>query len=189
MLLVFAAVECISVEWVGGIHATTHAAFGAQSADPNLHLDLEVVHAEPADGCSDITNGGALAGKIALIERGGCNFVEKVLNAQNVGAAAVILYNNQDGDALLDTRMGGVDDGHNIVSVFISENDGNALAAAVTEGTTTASLSCQEGCTAGRNTILFRSYFWWGGNSPQVLTPLAVLSFKNLLSKRTFLLN
>jgi hypothetical protein len=149
MLLVFAACanEDISVEWVGGIHATGHAYFGAQSADANLHIDLEVIHAEPADGCNGITNGDALAGKIALIQRGACAFVEQVLNAQNVGAAAVIIYNNRDGNDHI--TMGGDDDGHNILAVFISENDGNALAVAVAEGTTTASLSCQA-CDTGR---------------------------------------
>jgi hypothetical protein len=147
--------EDISLEWVGGIHATGHANFGRQSADANLHIDLEVVHAEPADGCSDITNGDALAGKIALIQRGECVFVEKVLNAQNVGAAAVIVYNNRDGDALVPV-MNGAHNGHNILSVFISENDGNTLAAAVAEGITTVSLSCP-GCDAGRNAIPFRS--------------------------------
>jgi hypothetical protein len=144
---VFAACanEDISVEWVGGIHATGHASFGAQSAHANLHM--MVVHAEPADGCSGITNGDAVAGNIALIQRGACTFVEKVLNAQNMGAAAVIVYNNRDGNNHI--TMGGDDDGHNILAVFISENDGNALAAAVAEGTTTVSLSCQA-CDTGR---------------------------------------
>ena len=157
MLLVFAACtnEDIYVEWEGGTHATAgHAAFGAQSADANLHIDLEVIHAEPADGCNGITNGDALAGKIALIQRGACAFVEKVLNAQNVGAAAVIIYNNRDGN--VHQTMNGDDDGHNILAVSISENDGNALAAAVAEGITTVSLSCP-GCDAGRNAIPFRS--------------------------------
>ena len=112
MLLVFAACanEDISVEWVGGIHATGHAVFGAQSAYANLHM--MVVHAEPADGCSGITNGDALAGNIALIQRGACAFVEKVLNAQNMGAAAVIIYNDRDGDTL--ATMGGDDDNQNV---------------------------------------------------------------------------
>jgi hypothetical protein len=158
ILLVFAACanEHISVEWAGGIHATGHASFGAQSADPNSYIDLEVVHTEPADGCSGITNGDALVGKLALIQRGTCNFVEQVLNAQNVGAAAVIVYNDRDGDALM--PMSGADDGHNILSVSISENDGIALAAAIAGSTTSVSLSCQ-GCAAGTNAIPFRSYF------------------------------
>jgi hypothetical protein len=174
MLLVFAACanEDISVEWVGGIHATGHADFGAQSAYANLHIDLEVVHAEPADGCSGITNGDALAGKIALIQRGACAYVEKVLNAQYVGVAAVIIYNDRDGDTL-STIMAGDDDGHNILAVFISENDGNALAAAVAEGTTTVFLSCQA-CDTGRKQFPF-THILGGRQFCPSLDPFAVL--------------
>ena len=173
MLLVFAACakEDISVEWVGGIHATGHANFGAQSAYAHLHIDLEVVHAEPADGCSGITNGDALVGKIALIQRGTCVFVEKVLNAQNMGAAAVIIYNDRGGNVI--TTMSGDDDGHNILAVFISENDGNALAAAVAEGTTTVSLSFQA-CDTGRKQFPL-THILGGRQFCPSLDPFAVL--------------
>jgi len=43
---------------------------------------------------------GGLAGKIALIERGGPTFSEKAGNAIAAGAAGVIIYNNQDGSLL-----------------------------------------------------------------------------------------
>ena len=46
------------------------------------------------DGCSAITNGAQVAGKVALINRGTCEFSTKVLNAQNAGAVAVIIENN-----------------------------------------------------------------------------------------------
>ena len=45
-----------------------------------------------------IANGAALAGKIALIDRGGCEFGRKALNAQKHGAVAVILANNTAGE-------------------------------------------------------------------------------------------
>ncbi|NUO01568.1 MAG: T9SS type A sorting domain-containing protein [Saprospiraceae bacterium] len=44
------------------------------------------------DGCEAITSN--VAGKVALIDRGGCNFDVKCLNAQNAGATAVIVCNN-----------------------------------------------------------------------------------------------
>ena len=68
-----------------------------------------------------------------------------------MGAAAVIVYNDRDGDAL--PTMGGDDDGHKVLAVSVSENDGNALAAAVAEGTTTVSLSCQA-CDTGKSNFL-----------------------------------
>ncbi|MDD7471686.1 MAG: S8 family serine peptidase, partial [Firmicutes bacterium] len=38
-----------------------------------------------------------VAGKIALIKRGGLTFTQKILNAEKVGAAGVIIYNNAEG--------------------------------------------------------------------------------------------
>lgn len=49
---------------------------------------------DSTDGCeaSDFT-GKDVAGKIAVIQRGGCTFDSKVVNAQNAGAIAVIVFN------------------------------------------------------------------------------------------------
>jgi subtilisin family serine protease len=49
-----------------------------------------------ADACSPLP-ANSLAGKVALIRRGTCPFHTKALNAQNAGAAGVILYNNAAG--------------------------------------------------------------------------------------------
>jgi subtilisin family serine protease len=46
---------------------------------------------------------GSLTGKIALISRGACTFSEKIRNAQDAGAAAVVVVNNVAGDP---TAMG-----------------------------------------------------------------------------------
>lgn len=40
---------------------------------------------------------GSLTGRVALIRRGTCTFHTKALNAQNAGAAGVVLYNNAPG--------------------------------------------------------------------------------------------
>ena len=47
------------------------------------------------DACTAITN--SIAGKIALIDRGTCNFRSKALAAQNAGAVGVIIANNTSG--------------------------------------------------------------------------------------------
>ncbi|CAA7391575.1 T9SS-dependent M36 family metallopeptidase [Chryseobacterium fistulae] len=74
------------------------------------------------DGCSAMPV-GSLAGKIGLIERGNCSFVVKVKNAQNAGAAAVIIYNNAtNGSALI--SMGGSDATITIPSVLITNDEG-----------------------------------------------------------------
>lgn len=50
-------------------------------------------------GCGATTPyaAGSMTGKIALIQRGGCTFVEKSNNAQAAGAIALVLYNNAGG--------------------------------------------------------------------------------------------
>ena len=49
-----------------------------------------------ADGCAALP-AGSLAGHVALIRRGTCGFHDKARNAQNAGAAGVVLYNNAAG--------------------------------------------------------------------------------------------
>jgi hypothetical protein len=44
-------------------------------------------------GCTSADFSGFVAGRIALIQRGGCNFGVKVLNAQAAGASGVIIFN------------------------------------------------------------------------------------------------
>ena len=76
-------------------------------------------------GCSMLTNAAALAGKIALVDRGGgCNFIAKVKYAQNAGAVAVIMMNNLDGPAFI---MGGIDTTITIPALMVSDTTGNKL--------------------------------------------------------------
>lgn len=48
------------------------------------------------DACAALP-AGSLTGSVALIRRGTCGFNIKAINAQNAGAAMVVLYNNVDG--------------------------------------------------------------------------------------------
>ena len=72
------------VDWAGGFHSSGHAVFGAQTTSQAALDDLEVVIADPLDGCMGASNGsaaelanivgsfadGSMIGKIALIRRG-----------------------------------------------------------------------------------------------------------------------
>ena len=78
------------------------------------------------DGCEPIST--VLTGKIALIQRGKCNFTVKVKNAQLKGAVAVIVYQNLDDDAF---TMAGDDTSITIPSAMIFKIEGEAIAAAV----------------------------------------------------------
>lgn len=72
-----------------------------------------------------------VAGKAALVKRGGCTFYQKSLNAQNAGAKAVVLYNNAPGLASI-TVAGATP--ITIPVVLIPLTDGTALAAALATG-------------------------------------------------------
>jgi hypothetical protein len=76
------------------------------------------------DGCELPVN--RLRGKLALVDRGGCGFTQKVANAEAVGARGVIVANNIP-DGL--PPMGGDDSNIRISSVGISQADGNAIKA------------------------------------------------------------
>lgn len=78
------------------------------------------------DACSAITNATAVAGKIALVDRGICPFVTKVKNAQNAGATAVIVA-----DIVSESLIGmsGTDATITIPAVFVSLSDGAKLRA------------------------------------------------------------
>ncbi|MFK8030066.1 MAG: PA domain-containing protein [Gammaproteobacteria bacterium] len=80
------------------------------------------------DGCEALTpaSAAAVAGNIALIDRGNCNFTVKTVNAQNAGAIGVIVANN-NGDGL--PPMGGNDASVTISSVGITLADGDAIKA------------------------------------------------------------
>ena len=124
---------------VAGIYQFGSAAFGPPVGSPNVLADV-VAAVDPADaagpattdGCSAFTNAGAVAGKIALVERGTCGFAVKARNATNAGAAAVIIYNNAANAAAAPPGM--ADDGVNgafvtIPTVSISRTAGLAIVA------------------------------------------------------------
>ncbi|WP_298555407.1 T9SS-dependent M36 family metallopeptidase [uncultured Algibacter sp.] len=84
------------------------------------------------EGCNALINGAALSGKIAIIRRGNCAFTEKIQNAQNAGAIAVIVanHNNPDNDPDYSEYVGmyGVTTPvFTIPSIFINFTDGESI--------------------------------------------------------------
>lgn len=106
------------------------AFFGPALKDFEISGELVLVDdgsPSPTEGCGTLNQN--LTGKIALVDRGTCLFAEKVKNAQNAGASAVIVANNQSG--LI--NMGGEDPTITIPSVFISQSDGALLKGALAD--------------------------------------------------------
>ncbi len=56
----------------------------------------DVANASFLDGCEPLANAAEVKGRIALVDRGSCNFSLKALNAQNAGAVGVIICNFED---------------------------------------------------------------------------------------------
>jgi hypothetical protein len=82
-------------------------------------------------GCSALTNGAQVSGKIALIDRGDCAFTVKAANAQAAGAIAVLIVNHL-GDEVI--AMGGTNAAVTIPALFIGQSHGDAIKAALGGG-------------------------------------------------------
>lgn len=81
---------------IAGLKAISTATYNPVSA---FNITANVVLATDgvgttSDGCTAFTNAAAIAGKIALIDRGTCNFNVKTQNAMAAGAIGVIIANN-----------------------------------------------------------------------------------------------
>jgi hypothetical protein len=86
------------------------------------------------DACSPLTNSAAVAGRIALADRGTCTFVEKARNVQAAGAIGLVVANNiADPTAIF---MGGTDDSITIPLVSITQAGGATLRANLAQGVT-----------------------------------------------------
>lgn len=94
-------VRVLSPVGIAGTYQFGTAAFGAPVSSPGVTASvveaLDAANAQgPAttDACTALTNAAAVAGRIALVERGTCTFATKAKTVQNAGAIGMILYNN-----------------------------------------------------------------------------------------------
>ncbi len=105
---------------------------------PNIPLAAQVVYASPNTACTGSSspappdNAAALAGKIALIDRGTCEFGWKALAAQEAGAIAVIIVQNRT-DLPITQGAGTYGGQVTIPTMMISQNDGATLEAHVAD--------------------------------------------------------
>ena len=137
-----------------GDYAVGPASFGPPISSPGVSGDV-VLALDPAnaagptttDACSPITNAAAVAGKIALVDRGTCGFVVKVKNAQNAGAIAVLVADNVAGAP--PAGLGGADPTIVIPSVRISLDDGNKIKNALLGGAVNATLGVDPAVRSG----------------------------------------
>jgi subtilisin family serine protease len=117
---------------------------GAAGFGPQITTSFGPHPYAPASGGTNLAcaalPAGSLAGKIAVIQRGVCEFSTKVLNAQNAGAVAALVYNSAaNGDNVQSMGPGVVADQVTIPSWFLRRSDGlNMLAFQATNPTAEA---------------------------------------------------
>jgi len=102
------------------------AEFGPQAFDfpGNVVGAIDILGFTTA--CNAIGNGGAIAGNIALVDRGGgCSFSRKAANVLLAGAIGMIVANNVAGLVTIMGATAGFND--NIASLSISQADGNTI--------------------------------------------------------------
>lgn len=110
-----------------GEYEATGAVFGPAPTDDAVTGAFALVDdgsEAPTQGCEPLV--GFPAGAIAIVDRGGCTFVQKVTNAQAVGAIAVVVANHLPG---MPITMGGDGPHIEIPSVMVSLDDGDAIKA------------------------------------------------------------
>lgn len=112
-----------------GTLAVGDAAFGPPLSATAITAELMPV-VDSADGvglaCTalDAANRLAVAGKVALVDRGGCPFVDKANHVQAAGAVAMVVADNAPGDV---SDLGGADPAIVIAAVRITQPAGAAL--------------------------------------------------------------
>ncbi len=116
---------------IAGVKTAGIADFGPAAFDLSADLAAATDAANSdgpttKDGCTAYTNAAAVAGRIAVVDRGVCTFVVKVKNAQNAGAAGVLIVNNVAPGA---PGMAGTDETITIPVVSVSLADGAAIRA------------------------------------------------------------
>lgn len=125
---------------IAGTYGSSASGFGPGVPATPLTADVVLVvdSSNTADACSPIVNTAELNGKIALVDRGNCNFVSKVQRCQDAGAIAVIFVNNQPNGTF---SPGGNGNGITIPSVMITLADGNTIINELANGPVNATLA------------------------------------------------
>ena len=101
-------------------------------ADDGFYGFFDTTVGTTFDACETIRNTAELSGKIALVQRGGCNFDVKVRNVQDAGAKAALIFSDQ-GEA---TPLTGSPSGITIPALMIGHDDGELLRARLAAGDT-----------------------------------------------------
>lgn len=113
---------------VAGSYEVATADFGPAASPSNFGGTIVAAQdggLVSTDACEAITNPSAIAGNIALVDRGSCPFTIKAANVQAAGASAMLVANNAAGVP----PLGGADPSITIATVGVSQANGASLRA------------------------------------------------------------
>jgi PA domain/Secretion system C-terminal sorting domain len=91
-------------------------------------------------GCNPLTNAAAINGNIALVRRGDCFFSMKAYLAQRAGAKAVVIFNRNAGEGLINMAAGDFAADVTIPVFFVSFEDGMRITGAMANGSVNVSM-------------------------------------------------
>lgn len=119
--------------WGADLDTTAVTASAAFGFDDGTYVDPDEGATGDSACCGPIVNTGDVAGKIAFIYRGGCNFSLKAYQAQAAGAVGCVIVNNEPGNLV---NMLGGDSASAVVipTVFVSDATGALLADSINAG-------------------------------------------------------
>ncbi|HJR91996.1 MAG TPA: S8 family serine peptidase, partial [Acidimicrobiia bacterium] len=118
---------------IAGDYEAAEGEFGSLS--PDTTGDLAV--ADPLDACTPLDD---MTGKIAFIQRGGCEFTVKVRNAENAGAIGALVFNSEPGPPI-GMAHNGTEPKPVIPAMMVGQADGEAILAVATSETVNVTLS------------------------------------------------
>ncbi|CAK5075588.1 unnamed protein product [Meloidogyne enterolobii] len=90
-----------------------------------LYQDASMTYSDPPEGCEELSSN---YGEVILLERGGCPFIDKVLNAQKAGAKIAIITDSEVGsDDFIDMVSDDTNRKANISCAWLPGNSGRRI--------------------------------------------------------------
>ena len=140
---------------IAGNYPTGTADFGAPISSTAETGDVVIIHdtngSNPQYGCASTLQD--LSGKIALVQRGGCAYVDKAINAQTAGAKGLIVVNSLNRVDAMTSPPGSTTAAMvHIPLVMIRNSDGAILLDKLNAGQA-VSVSLQKGAGSGPDSL------------------------------------
>ena len=153
-------VIAMALEYLYGGVNTFAPYFPAGTYDPMKVFTGPVPYLHAGLGYPEDFTGKDFTGKIALIERGDIGFVDKIMNAQNAGAAGAIIYNSESGGEGLISMI--YPDEGKIPALFIPRSHGLKLVENIASGTNTVSFNGNKGTALNPESGKMSAFTSWG---------------------------